>query len=55
MNDTCHVQSLEKNLYLDAIGSFDCDFTLLSNYTSSCKLTCTWIKFDHKSSLYGYN
>jgi hypothetical protein len=25
----CHVQSLEKDVYLGALGSFDCDFTLL--------------------------
>jgi hypothetical protein len=27
-NDTCHVQSLEKNIYFGALSSFDCVFTL---------------------------
>jgi hypothetical protein len=26
-NDTCHVQSLEEDFYLDALSSFDCVFT----------------------------
>jgi hypothetical protein len=30
MNDMCHVQSLEKDFYLGALGSFDHDFTLLA-------------------------
>jgi len=25
----CHVQSLEKDFYIGALGSFNCDFTLL--------------------------
>jgi hypothetical protein len=27
-NDTCHVQSLEKDFYLGTPSSFDCVFTL---------------------------
>jgi hypothetical protein len=26
-NDTCHVQSLENDFYLDTFGSFDCVLT----------------------------
>jgi hypothetical protein len=40
-NDTCHVQSLEKDFYLGALGSFDRDFTQTQKLMFNLKIKKT--------------